>query len=130
MRHFPSRTLLVSAIALLAACGGSDGGTAPDTYVVQYRLTQIGVTIDSMKYDNGHGIFIKVIPFTDTTVATMSVASIGTVEAFVWGTGGPTGSVKLKESWTLSGVSVQADSATITTTSPVVFSLHAPQHTF
>ena len=126
---FPYMVLLL-ATALLASCGGDT--TAPMVYIVQYRLNLFGVTMDSVTYDNGHGTFVKIAQPQDGWTATLNVTSPGAVEAHGWGYGGATGTAKLKETWTLNGVSTESDSATASIASglSVPVALDVPKHTF
>jgi hypothetical protein len=120
-RFLGSASLVLTAV--LGAC--SKTATGPSTYAVAYELTaSAGVSFDSVKYDDGHGTLIKVSAPSSGWLKAISVASGGTVEAHAWvvaSGGGQT--VKLTATWTLSGVSTNADSSGTTTSAAGTFAL-------
>jgi hypothetical protein len=118
----------VMLLGILIAC--SNTPTSPASYVVAYEVTATaGASYDSVTYDDGHGSFVKVnVPSSGWLVAE-SVATGGTVEAHAWGVASGGGqAVKLKATWTLSGVSSSSDSSGTTTSAPGRFTLDVAKH--
>ena len=118
-----SRFAALTLPGVLAAC--ATAAPAPANYVVAYELTaNFGAPFDSVKYDGGHGSLIKVNAPSSGWLVAVSVVTGGSVEAHAWGVASVGGqSVKLKATWTLSGVSSSSDSSGTTASAPGAFAL-------
>jgi len=120
----------VCAIAcgvILAVGCSEDNATAPTSYSVEYHLALLGtLTVDSLKYDDGHGSMVKVMAPPSGWMVNLAVASGGSVEAIAWGVGAPASSATLKVTWMSPSHASQADSSTINTVAVADFALDVP----
>lgn len=123
-------SVLAASVALAATACGSSAPTVPSSYIVSYQLSSsTNVTLDSLKYDNGHGVLVKVAPPTPGAVANLSVASGGSIEAHVWGTATAGAQVvQLKVTWSAAGA-VQSDSSRAVISAPGSITLNYAKRT-
>ena len=123
------RRIVIAAVgaaaiaAVVQGCGESTPA-GPGRFVVTYRLDTTGsVAVDSVTYDDGHGVMLKVsLPATGWTLS-LGVDAGGSVEAHAWGLGAAASSAQLKATWTGSGSSLQSDSSHVTFSAPQHFTL-------
>ena len=121
----------VAAVALGAAVAScSNASTSLATYVVAYEITASGgLLVDSVKYDDGHGTFIKVNGPSNGWLVTVSAATGGSVQASAWCRATGSGqAAKLKATWTQSGVSSFSDSSYTSASGPGAFTLAVSKH--
>lgn len=124
----------VSGVVALGTLPGCQDTTrsAANRYFLHYELSLTGAaTMDSVRYDDGSGAFVKVLaPPSGWQVLTSALAP-GSVEVRGWGTGATGSIVTLREQWShVTGSGSAWDSATVVTTAPGVFSLSVMRHTY
>lgn len=124
------RMVAVCAIAFgnsLAVGCSEDKATAPTSYSVEYHLALMGtLTVDSLKYDDGHGSMVKVVAPASGWMVDLAVPSGGSVEAIAWGIGAPASSATRKVTWTSPALVSQADSTTVVTVAAADFVFDIP----
>jgi hypothetical protein len=123
-RMVMAAVIAAAGTAVVVACGESTPA-GPSRSVVTYRLdTTGGAATDSVAYDNGHGVLIKVSRPAVGWTLSFGVDFGGSVEAYAWGLGAAASSAKLKVSWTGSVAGEHGDSSHVTFTAPSHFALH------
>lgn len=114
---------LVPAATLIVACGPA-APAGPSSFTVLYTLDVSGpVGVDSLRYDDGHGTLIRVAAPAGSWTTGLTVMAGGSVQAQAWVDASGPGAVTLKVSWTVSGVSTQADSSFANPAAPQHFTL-------
>jgi len=109
--------------AFLSACGKATPA-GPASFTVLYTLVTSGpLVVDSLKYDNGSGALLKVTTPASGWTASLTVNAGGSVEGVAWVNASGPGSATLKVSWTVAGVSSQADSSFANPATPQHFTL-------
>ena len=120
------RSFAGCALACVALLGACDKATpaGPSSFTVLYTLVAGGpLVVDSLKYDDGSGILVKVTAPASGWTTSLTVDAGGSVEERAWLNASGPGSAKLKVSWTVPGVSTQADSSYANPVAPQHFTL-------
>lgn len=121
-------TGLASLLGLmLTGCSGSEQAGPAASKFVTYRLDLSGcISIDSVKYNNGSNVMIRVDNPAPGWLTTFAVGGVATMSAQAWGMTCATSSAKLKATWTTPGYASESDSAIVSVGVAAIITLTIP----
>jgi hypothetical protein len=119
---------LATAVVILGGCAGSQAA-APAETTVYYSLKAVGtMEFDSVFYDGGHGVMVKVVAPPVTWNQGVDVTGPGSIEARVYVHALGAGVSTIKVDWT-NGAGSFSDSSFATSTSASHFTLSLAHRT-